>query len=298
MADQTRVGVNPLPWIFGSDFSWNCDEPTIRGALSDLQKVGFRALHADVPAGMSAGDYRDMLAEYDFVPAPGYFAGYFENRADHGDLAEQARTAAAVQAELGLTEMFIANHLSPERRTTPAVGADPDAGRLETVTDGLVAAAEAMQSEGVAAALHPHVGSCIEVEAEVRAVLDRSAGTALRFGPDTGHLYWAGVDPAGLIGAYADRVIAMHLKDVDSAVRDATKTSGADYAEATFTQHVWAEPGRGSIDFDAVFAALPSNYAGWVVVEVDVPNLPDRVESARASFDWVVAHPHLVGSPA
>lgn len=298
MADRARVGVNPLPWIFGSDFSWNCDEPTIRGALSDLRKVGFRALHAEVPAGMTAGDYRAMLTEYDFVPAPGYFAGYFENRDDHAGLVEQAKGAAAVQAELGLTEMFIANHLSVERRATPAVGVGADAARIETVTDGLVAAAEAMQSEGIAAALHPHVGSCIEVDAEVRAVLDRSAGTALKFGPDTGHLYWAGADPAELISAYSDRVVAMHLKDVDSAVRDATKARGADYAEATFGQHVWAEPGRGSIDFDAVFAALPTNYAGWVVVEVDVPNLPDRVDSAQASFDWIAAHPHLVGGLA
>ena len=292
-ASGVKVAVNPLPWVIGEDMSWNMNEAVVRSALADLQPVGFTALHAEVPAGMSSAGYRELLAEFGFVPAPGYFGADFDAVQDRPELLENARRAAAQQAELGLSEIFIASNLSPERRAAPAVGAAFDAGRLQVVTDGLIAAAAVMRSEGVTAGLHPHVGSWVEVEDEVRAVLDNSAGSELAFGPDTGHLFWARCDPAQLIADYRDRVVAMHVKDVDVTVREASITAGSDYQKATFGEHVWTEPGRGSIDFDAVFAALPDDFGGWFVVEVDVPNLPDKVDSARASFEWVGTRPEL-----
>jgi inosose dehydratase len=217
---------------------------------------------------------------------------------DRPELLETARRAAAQQAELGLSEIFIASNLSPERRATPAIGAAFDADRLEVVTEGLIAAATVMRSEGVTAALHPHVGSWVEVEDEIRAVLDNSAGSDLAFGPDTGHLFWARADPAQVISDYRDRVVAMHIKDVDATVREACIAAGRDYQKATFGEHVRTEPGRGSIDFDAVFAALPDGFSGCFVVEVDVPDVPGRLDSARASFKWVSTRPELLGAPA
>ncbi|MFI6681590.1 hypothetical protein [Kribbella sp. NPDC050470] len=63
---------------------------------------------------------------------------------------------------------------------------------LPKVVDGVGVAAEAITSEGVTPALHPHVGSTIETEPEIRAVLDAVPASILSFGPDTGHLAWAG----------------------------------------------------------------------------------------------------------
>ncbi|MEV4018691.1 hypothetical protein AB0J35_50180 [Nonomuraea angiospora] len=50
---------------------------------------------------------------------------------------------------------------------------------------------------------------------ETRAVLDAIAPELLSFGPDTGHLHWAGADPAELITRYRDRVGAAHLVITD-----------------------------------------------------------------------------------
>jgi inosose dehydratase len=295
-ASEVKIAINPLPWIIGADSSWNMNESVIRGALADLRTVGFTALHADIPAGISVADYRVMLTEFGFEPAPGYFGADFELVHERPAVLEAARRAAGEQAELGLSEIFIASNLSAERRASPAIGAAFDPGRLATVTDGLIAAAAVMKAEGVSAGLHPHVGSWVEVEDEVRAVLDNSAGSDLSFGPDTGHLFWAGADPAGLIADYQDRVIAVHIKDIDGAARERAVRSRSDYGVSTIGQHVFTEPGRGSIDFGAVFEALPARFAGWFVVEVDVPNIPDKVESAKASFAWVTARPELLGA--
>ena len=111
----------------------------------------------------------------------------------------------------------------------------------------------------------------------------------LAFGPDTGHLFWGGSDPAVLVADYADRVRAMHLKDVHQVAAKRAADQRDDYQAATNVEHVWTEPGRGDVDFDAVFAALPAAYDGWFVVEVDVPDLPTKEESTATSARWIAA---------
>jgi inosose dehydratase len=290
MTLRHRLAVNPLPWVI-HDGMFDVSVATLTPALRELGAIGFDALHADIPAGQTPDEYRGLLSDAGFRPAPGYFGADFAEDGAGDALVEAARVHAAGQAALGLTEMFIAQNLSPERLARPAVGADASADRIARIAEHLAAAAAASAAEGVTAALHPHVGSWIETEAEVRAVLDATAGSALAFGPDVGHLTWAGADAPGLVREYRDRVVAAHLKDVDRAAAERARARELDYWGATGEEHVWAEPGRGGVDFDAVFAALGDDFTGWSVLEVDVPGLPTAEESARASFAFLTAQP-------
>jgi inosose dehydratase len=40
------------------------------------------------------------------------------------------------------------------------------------------------------------------------------------------------------------------------------------------------------IDFDAVIAALPADYDGDFMIEIDEPSVDSRRESHRISFEW------------
>ena len=65
------------------------------------------------------------------------------------------------------------------------------------------------------------------------------------------------------------------------------------------TKRLWAEPGRGVVDFDAVVAAMPTDYDGDYMIEIDEPSVESRFESHRMSFDWArQALGHLTGEPA
>jgi inosose dehydratase len=104
------------------------------------------------------------------------------------------------------------------------------------------------------------------------------------------------MNPASVIADYAQRVRAVHLKDVHRKAAVRAREQGDDYMGATVTEHVWTEPGRGDVDFGAVFAALPSSYRGWFVVEVDVPDLPTKEESTAQSARWITAQPEPAAS--
>lgn len=289
MPFRHKLAINPLPWVLGTG-TFDLSVSTLTPALEQLGTIGYRALHADIPPGMTPIDYLGFLGEHGFSPAPGYFGALFDVPESRADVVEAARVHAAGQAALGLTEMFIAQNLSPERLARPAVGAGASSDRVAVMAEALAEAAEAARAEGITAALHPHVGSAIEVEAEVRGVLDRTAGSALAFGPDVGHLTWAGMDATRLMRDYRDRIVAVHLKDVDAAAAAVAAEKGLDYWAATTQQHVWTEPGRGAVDFDAVFDVLGDRFTGWSVVEVDVPALPTPEASSQASFDYLTGH--------
>lgn len=283
-----RVGLNPLPWVLTAGFESSV--PVLRSAFAEIQQTPFRAIHADPPSMLDGAGYLDLLHDFGLSPAPGYFGALFEaeNRAE---LLEAAKRHAATQARIGNTEVFLAGKAHPARRATPAVGAAFDAAVLERVIDGLGAAAEVVTAEGVRPAIHPHVGTAIETEHEVEAVLDAIPSSILGFGPDTGHLRWAGMDPATIMSRHADRIAAVHLKDVHLDHAAAARAAGADYAASIRGPHpLWTEPGRGDVNLVAALQALPSDFDGWVVVEVDVPQAPSNAESSRISAQWVTDH--------
>jgi inosose dehydratase len=84
----------------------------------------------------------------------------------------------------------------------------------------------------------------------------------------------------------------MHLKDVHIDQAQAAKAARTNYNDSTrsgrFT--VWTEPGRGDIDLDGAISALPASFAGWIVVEVDVPEAPTNLESTQISAAWIAEH--------
>ncbi len=151
-----RVGLNPLPWVLTPN-GFELSVSVLRDAFGEISQTPFIGIHADPPDDLDADGYRKLLTEFGLIPAPGYFSADFADVATE-TVVEAAKRHAAVQAALGNTEVFIANGLAPARRDTPAVGADADDRRLQAVIDRLGAAAEAITSEGVRPALHPHVG--------------------------------------------------------------------------------------------------------------------------------------------
>ena len=83
----------------------------------------------------------------------------------------------------------------------------------KTLLANLDRVAAAAAQRGVAAVLHPHVGTMVETRADVDRVL---AGSVIPLCLDTGHLLIGGTDPVELARTVPDRVAHVHLKDVDA----------------------------------------------------------------------------------
>jgi inosose dehydratase len=283
-----RLAINPLQWL-ATDDGWLDfgKAPPLTDALEKTSRAGFDAVMADVPAGMTVLEYRDLLTRYDTVPAPGYFSGALEDPDRRDELVREAARRAEVHRDLSLSEMFVAARMSPEspRVARPARGLDADDRRLAEIAETLTRIGSATRERGVTACLHQHVGSWIESGPELEWLLERLDPDVVALGPDTGHLAWAGIDPVEFVRRHRDRVRALHVKDIRQGVADAYRQDGKSYREV-IQAGLWVEPGRGDIDLRAIFDDLRGGACRWAIVEVDSPDLPTPDESIAFCGTW------------
>ncbi|GAA2111201.1 sugar phosphate isomerase/epimerase [Microlunatus panaciterrae] len=282
---RPRVAANPIPyWI--RDGKVDKSKEVFEQAFADFAEIGFTAVKADVPAGMPVSEYRDWISSFGLAPSLSLFSSPFDETIDIKDEIERAKAFAADQVALGLDRTMISSMAVPARMQQPAVGADFDEDRLKLAIENVGLVCQVLQAEGLRPLHHSHIGGVFETEDEVVRLLDTLGKDVIGFGPDTGHLRWAGADPAALIRRYADRIGGIHIKDVFADYLDPASRVGMGYREVTATKRLWAEPGLGVVDFDAVVAAMPEDYDGDFMIEIDEPSVDSRYDSHQTSYAW------------
>jgi sugar phosphate isomerase/epimerase len=136
--------------------------------------------------------------------------------------------------------------------------------------------ARACMRWGVRAALHNHMGTPVETQDQLETFLALCPDCGLIL--DTAHLAAMGGDPAAIVRAYPQRLMALHLKDW------LLSDPGA---EEWYNRGRFCRLGEGNIGLDnhAVLAALIEvGYEGWIFVEQDThlhDPLDDLAESRR-----------------
>lgn len=120
---------------------------------------------------------------------------------------------------------------------------------------------------GVRAVIHPHAGGYIEFQDEIDRLADDIPPDVAGICLDTGHSYYAGMDPLDAMRRYWDRIDYIHFKDIDRAVFDRVIGERIRFFEAC-GQGVMCPIGRGAIDYPAIRAFLSARgYAGFITVE-------------------------------
>jgi inosose dehydratase len=282
------VAINPLPWILDSDRGYHLDGGSLEAAYHSVAAAGFTTVQTDIPADYTAAQYQQLLNRYGLAGGPAYFAVEEEGAAD------AARRYADKLNALNVDLVFVAGAIAEPRFAHPARGLDHSRDRLARLTDTITEVAQIFRGASVVSALHPHVGTWVETEEETRFVLDRTSPELLRFGPDTGHLRWAGMDPATMVAEFQERVAGVHLKDVDVAAAARAAEADADYFTATEQHRLWREPGLGNLDLEhLITATISPERSRWAVIEVDVPYVGTPSESTAYSAQWVLKQPTL-----
>lgn len=236
---------------------------------------------------------RERYAAYDLIPAPGYFSADYWKPGQAEQIVERCRRHAAVAAELGLTETFVATGgfgtVMGSGRTRQQAAAHVEAAdqlparEFARLAEVLTAGAEAMRREGVTACYHNHVGTVVETEDEIERLLALTDPEVVALGPDTGHLAWAGIDVVEFCRRHIQRIRCLHLKDIVAGVRQQGTAAGWDYG--TFSRRgIFTELGDGCVDFAGLLQVLSEHgFDGWLIIETDVTQRPSALESTRIS---------------
>jgi inosose dehydratase len=159
--------------------------------------------------------------------------------------------------------VFVAVAVMDDDWSAPAPLGDAQHDRLAA---NLGAIAALVAGHGLTFALHPHAGTLVESAADVERVL---ATTDVGWCLDTGHLLLGGADPAAFVRDHHDRVVHVHLKDVDAAV--AARYRAGELTLMGATQAGLFRPlGEGDASIAEVLAELDAHgYERWLVLEQD-----------------------------
>ena len=116
---------------------------------------------------------------------------------------------------------------------------------------------------GIPLAYHHHMNSLGEKPEEIARIMDAADPRYVKLLLDIAHYQQGGGDPVGAVRQYANRLIVVHIKDVDP---------GPPYR--------FVEVGRGRVDLKGTFAGLADvKFRGWVVVELDA--VPDNARTPK-----------------
>jgi inosose dehydratase len=213
---------------------WLPEEPSALRTV--LDRHGLRLVGGFVPLVLHEPSLDDTRAEADRI----------------------ARLFAAAGAEV-----FVAAVVTDAAWSAPV---ELDDAQWERLVAHLAEIDALVAGHGLRLALHPHAGTLVERAGAVDRLLETSdVGWCL----DTGHLLIGGVDPVEFVRAHGDRVVHVHLKDVDGRV--AARVRSGELTLMQGTQAGMFRPlGHGDARIDEVIRLLDdSGYDRWLVLEQD-----------------------------
>jgi inosose dehydratase len=258
--------ISPAPAEFHlgyASITWGGED---KQAIEDIASLGFPGiqLRSNVVAEFgSAGELKELLQKHRLTLVALSSGGVsVDSGVEAEDLAKHAANAKFVHDAGGLYLQ-----VTDQRPKKHAIVPEDykKLGRLLTEIGKRAA------DLGIAVGYHNHMGTLGEKADDVDRILDSADPRYVKLELDVAHYFQGGGDPAKAIANHHDRLLFLHIKDVEAVD---PPVNGKNYR--------FVELGRGRVDFPAIFAALKRvNFRGWTVVELDA--VTDKARTPKES---------------
>jgi inosose dehydratase len=241
-----------------------------RQAIEDIAAVGFRGIQLrsnSIAEFGSPAAVRDLLSQHDlkFVALssgdlPSDPASAKKSIAEHTAHAKFVRDAGGLYLQ-------VVDNRPKGRAATPA--------DYKNLGKTLTELGKRTADLGIPLGYHNHMGSLGQRPEELDQAMSASDPRYVKLELDIAHYFQGGGDPVKAIEKFSDRLLFLHIKDVERL------PEGKDQEHS----YRFVELGQGLVDVPAVFEALRKvNFRGWAVVELDdVPNNAHSPKEAAAA---------------
>ncbi|HNR21750.1 MAG TPA: myo-inosose-2 dehydratase [Steroidobacteraceae bacterium] len=264
-----ELGINPITWTNDDLPGLGADIP-LETCLREARAAGYTGVELGRKFPRDARSLGPILAAHDLRLVSGWYSLRLLERDIDAEFAAMAAHLALLAA-LGSTVMVVCEvtgciHGELGARLSRRPHMPPQ--RWAEFGDRLTRLARRMQDAGMRMAYHHHMGTVVQSGADVDALM-KHTGEEVGLLLDTGHLTYAGENPARFATSYAARIVHVHCKDVRAEVLARARNRDASFLDAVL-QGVFTVPGDGSVDFPAALGPLArAGYDGWLVVEAE-----------------------------
>ena len=222
----------------------------IAQTMSMLAGMGYKAIEGYGPLYSDADATRSLMVENGLTMPTGHFSI---------DAVEDTSGVLEIANALGVDNIIVP-FIAPDQRPTDLAGWQAFGARLAAAAGPIVAA-------GKKFGWHNHEFEFAPLEngqTPLEVIMDASDDISLEL--DLGWVMIAGHNPVDLINKYADRLIAVHVKDI-AAEGECVDEDG------------WADVGHGVVDWQPIVAALSAAGVTRFVIEHDKPSDHERFAS-------------------
>jgi myo-inosose-2 dehydratase len=264
---RVRLGANPIIWS-NDDLRELGADITLETCLAQAREIGFEGMELGHKFPREPRALAEVLRRFGLACVSGWYSAELLVWGVREELTRLRPHLELLKAQgspvLVFAEVSGAVHGDLERPLSerPVLTAR-DWGELGA---RLTEVAAATAAEGVRLAYHHHMGTVVQSEEDIDALM-QATGPEVGLLLDTGHAAFAGADPVALARRYAPRIVHVHAKDVRAPVCAQARSGNWSFLRAVL-HGVFTVPGDGSVDFARVFAGLP-DYTGWVVLEAE-----------------------------
>ena len=270
-----RLATAPVSWGIWEQTIDRSDLVPPQRLLETVTEMGYRALESGPPGYLAPNG----AAAVELIRPYGVeiVATFLPLRLDDPDgFAEDLASldhTAEVLAATGDGLVILADQERPERAQASgqpdrlrATGWSPET--FDLAARHLEIARARCAEQGLRASFHPHAATYVESPEEIDALLARTS-PELGLCLDTGHTVVGGGNPVEIVRRYADRLVHLHLKDVDRDVLGRLRAGQIDMDEA-WAQGIFCPFGEGVVPLQE-FLGLPEVRAldGYAVLEQD-----------------------------
>jgi len=283
-----RIGINPLTWS-NDDLPSLGANISLETCLTEARAAGYAGVELGHKFPREATVLGPILARHNLALVSGWYSLRLLERDVDVEFAAMADHFALLKA-LGSEVMVIAEvtdciHGDRGARLSRRPHMAPQ--RWHEYGRRLTLLAERMRAGGLRAAYHHHMGTVIQSDDDIDALMQHT-GAAVELLLDTGHLTFAGADPVRVATAHRDRIAHVHCKDVRLPVLERVLNRDASFLDAV-VQGVFTVPGDGCVDYPSLLPILArAGYSGWYVVEAEQdPAVADPIRYARMGFAYL-----------
>jgi inosose dehydratase len=234
--------------------------------LSEIRASGLSATELG-PRGFLPTDPRDLqvvLDRYDLELIAGFVPAVLHREESLADALSEVEESAKTLSGSGADILVLAAETGDTGYESSARLTDAE---WATLSQGIASVKEIGARHNLLVTLHPHYGTVIESDEQIREVLSR---TDVDICLDTGHLMVAGADPLAIARAANGRIAHVHLKDVDKSLAKKVQGRELGYRDAV-KAGMYKPLGDGDVDLRGVIDMLTAAaFDGWFVIEQDL----------------------------
>jgi len=273
---DTPISAAPSQLRFGyASITWGGND---RQAIEDVSSLGFPGiqLRSDVLKEFpNPSDLRDELQQHHLMMVALSSGNVSIETPEAEEIAKHAANAKYAH-DAGSLYLQVIDQ-KPKRAVTAA--------DYKTLGRRITEIGKRSADLGVKLGYHNHMETIGQSPEELDRVLDASDPRYVKLELDIAHYLQGGGDPVKAIHKYRDRLLFMHIKDVETIPREQS-SRGRDFR--------FVELGRGRVDVPASFKALEEiKFRGWCVVELDAVPDPSRSPKDAALTNKSFLHDRL-----